>query len=474
MSENKYTRLAKDTSVFAAGNLLTKLIYFLMVPLYTAALTTAQYARAEMINTLVDIVYPIATMYVVDAMYRFTIDDDANLQQTYGITMRITLWSIAFVTAGSVALFFIRQNTEILLFGALYISFSLYKVVLQFARGLGRNVPFAIAGVLNALVLTAMNVLLLVVFKGGVSSYICAIIVANVVSSVYIFVVTGQKQYCSRDFRPDRALRRDMLRYSIPCVPNMLCWWVVNVSDRYMLQYMVNDAVCGVYTAASKLPAVLSTFSTIFQQAWQYSAVKEHKSKDSEKFYSEIFTCLSAFLLCLAATVTLCTDVLCGIVLQKEFYEGRFLLPILLAAAVYSCYSGYFGTFYGVVKNNTMTMVSTIAAAVFNVVANLLMIPRIGALGAAYATLGSYIVVAVIRAVDTRRYVRHRVRLWNILLQNVLLLAETVVMTGTAAYRYPLAAALMTAIFVLNGRTIVTICKRLLSNFRKIKGDQNE
>ena len=125
-------------------------------------------------------------------------------------------------------------------------------------------------------------------------------------------------------------------------------------------------------------------------------------------------------------------------------------------------------------KNNTMTMVSTIAAAVFNVVANLLMIPRIGALGAAYATLGSYIVVAVIRAVDTRRYVRHRVRLWNILLQNVLLLAETVVMTGTAAYRYPLAAALMTAIFVLNGRTIVTICKRLLSNFRKIKGDQNE
>lgn len=73
MSENKYTRLAKDTAVFAAGNLLTKLIYFFMVPLYTSAMTTAQYGRAEMLNTLVDIVYPIATMYVVDAMYRFTI-----------------------------------------------------------------------------------------------------------------------------------------------------------------------------------------------------------------------------------------------------------------------------------------------------------------------------------------------------------------------------------------------------------------
>ena len=50
MSENKYTKLAKDTAVFAAGNLLTKLIYFLMVPLYTSALSTAQYARAEMLR----------------------------------------------------------------------------------------------------------------------------------------------------------------------------------------------------------------------------------------------------------------------------------------------------------------------------------------------------------------------------------------------------------------------------------------
>lgn len=456
--------------MFAAGNLLTKLIYFLMVPLYTSALSTAQYARAEMLNTLIDIVYPIATMYVVEAMYRFTIDDDADLQQTYGITMRITLWSILFVTVGSAVLYAVSQNPETLLFGALYISFSIYKAVLQFARALGRNVPFAIAGVINALMLTGMNVLLLLVLKGGVASYICSIIVANVTASVYIFFATGQRKYISLRFRPDKALRRVMLRYSIPCVPNMLGWWVVNVSDRYMLQYMVSDAVCGVYTAASKLPAVLSTFSTIFQQAWQYSAVKESKSEDSETFYSEIFTALSTFLLCLSSVVTLCTDVLCRIVLQKEFYEGRFILPILLAAAVYSCYAAYFGTFYGVIKNNVMVMVSTILAAVVNVVLNLLLIPRMGALGAAYATLISYAVMALIRIVDTRKYVRHHVRLWNILAQNVLLVAEAVVMTGSGSYRYPAAGVLTAAILALNGKTIVVIWKRLLGKFREYRG----
>ena len=59
---------------------------------------------------------------------------------------------------------------------------------------------------------------------------------------------------------------------------------------------------------------------------------------------------------------------------------------------------------------------------------------------------------------------------WNILLQNVLLLAEAAVMTGTAGYRYPLAAVLTAAILLLNGKTIMVICKRLLSKIREYRG----
>ena len=115
-------------------------------------------------------------------------------------------------------------------------------------------------------------------------------------------------------------------------------------------------------------------------------------------------------------------------------------------------------------------MVSTILAAVVNVVLNLLLIPRMGALGAAYATLISYAVMALIRIVDTRKYVRHQVRRWNILAQNVLLVAEAVVMTGSGSYRYPAAGVLTAAILALNGKTIVVIWKRLLGKFREYRG----
>ena len=107
-------------------------------------------------------------------------------------------------------------------------------------------------------------------------------------------------------------------------------------------------------------------------------------------------------------------------------------------------------------------------------VLNLLLIPRMGALGAAYATLISYGIIAVIRIVDTRKYVHHHVCLWNILAQNVLLIAEAVVMTRPSPYRYSTAGILTAAILALNGKIIVVIWKRLLGKFREYRGGKNE
>lgn len=472
MAKNEYTKLAKNTLIFAAGNILTKLVYFLMVPLYTSALSTAQYGVAEMLNTLIEILYPIVTVCIVDALYRFTIDDDSDFEQVFGISTRIVLESVGVVLVFSGVAFAVTRDVNCILFFFLYASYCIYKLFLQFARGLGYNVRFSIAGVLNALVLTGMNVFLLLGLHGGVRSYILSIIVANVVAAVYIFFAAKEYQHLPRRFTPDRQLRRSMLRYALPNIPNMLSWWIVNVSDRYLLLFLVSDAACGTYTAASKLPSLISTFSMIFQQAWQYSATKERKSENHDQFCSDIFKIYSAFLVCFTAVVVLCTIPLSRLILHNEFYEGRFVLPVLMVASVFGCYSGYFGTFYGVVKKNMMAMVSTVASAVCNIALNLLLIPIIGGLGAAYATLVSYALIVIIRAVDTRKYVKLKVPVGKILLENALLILEAVVMTLTFPLKYPIAVALALMLLLMNLNTILLIlrkCMDALAAFRKRK-----
>lgn len=463
MAKNEYTKLAKDTLIFAAGNILTKLVYFLMVPLYTSALTTAQYGVAEMLNTLIEILYPIVTLCMVDALYRYSIDDEADHRQMFGITARIVVFSIGVVFLGSAVAFSVTRDDSVILFFFLYASYCVYKLFLQFARGLGYNVRFSIAGVLNALVLTVMNVVLLLGFHGGVRAYILSIIVANLVSSVYIFFAAKEYRHLSRGLAVDRSLRREMLRYSLPNIPNMLSWWIVNVSDRYLLLIMVSDAVCGTYTAASKLPSLVSTFSMIFQQAWQYSATKGQKNENNEKFCSDVFNIYSTFLVCFCALVVLCTTPFSRLILHNEFFEGRFVLPILMVAAVFGCYSGYFGTFYGVVKKNMMSMVSTLAAAVCNLVLNVLLIPRFLGLGAAYATLVSYALIAIIRAIDTHKYVKLQIPLKKIVLENILLIAEAVVMTLDSPLKYVGACGLAAILLAMNAKMILLILQKLFA-----------
>ena len=75
---NKYKILFSNTGVFAIGNMLVKLISLFLMPLYTSSLQTEEYGIAELINSGVEIIIPIISLCIVDALYRFSIDEDAD------------------------------------------------------------------------------------------------------------------------------------------------------------------------------------------------------------------------------------------------------------------------------------------------------------------------------------------------------------------------------------------------------------
>ena len=74
----KYKTLISNTVIFAIGNILVKLISLFLLPLYTIVLTTEQYGVAELLNNTIEIVLPIATLCIVEALYRFSLDVDTD------------------------------------------------------------------------------------------------------------------------------------------------------------------------------------------------------------------------------------------------------------------------------------------------------------------------------------------------------------------------------------------------------------
>ncbi|WP_349393294.1 lipopolysaccharide biosynthesis protein, partial [Clostridium perfringens] len=88
----------------------------------------------------------------------------------------------------------------------------------------------------------------------------------------------------------------EFFKFSLPLIPNSISWWIINVSDRYMVKIFNGYSELGIYSVANKIPQILNSFYSIFFKAWQISSIKELDKEDTEEFYSNILNALIKFM----------------------------------------------------------------------------------------------------------------------------------------------------------------------------------
>lgn len=401
--DSKYKVLASNTIIFAIGNILVKLISFFLMPLYTSILTTEQYGVAELLNNSIEIVIPIATLCIVEALYRFSIDD-IDHSTIFVNSIFVTIIGDILVFIACLVWYNFFHYEYALYFLLLFVTTTFYKLTIQFARGLGHVKRYSFYGVLNSILLIISNIILLVVLRGGIKSYLLSFSIGYGVSSIVAMIFSKEYKYI--DFKKYNYKKlKEMLNYSLPNIPNMLSWWVNSLSDRYIVLFFWGPGITGLYTAASKLPAMINLVTSIFQQAWQYSTATEIEKSDNSSFFSNIFRMYSYICFCCCAFLIVVNKLICKLLLKDNFFLAWKFVPLLLVAATFGCISTYFGTFYNAIRNNKMLMVSTLVGAGVNIVLNFILIPLFGGMGAAIATAVSYLVIMAIRMVDVLKFV---------------------------------------------------------------------
>ena len=303
----------------------------------------------------------------------------------------------------------------------LYCTNTIYKLTTQFARGLGHVKRYAFYGVLNSLLLVMFNIIFLVILHQGISAYLVSFSLSYGISGIVSFVLS--REYIYLDFTCcNKKSMKQMLKYSFPNIPNMISWWINSVSDRYIIMWFMGSKVTGLYTAASKLPAMINLVSSIFQQAWQYSASKFINTSNNKSFFSNVFRGYAYICVVSCGILILFNKLICHILLHSTFYSAWKFVPLLLLAATFGCISTYFGTFYQALKNNKILMISTLLGAVVNIILNFVLIPIIGGIGAAIATLMSYLLVMSIRIIDLNSKINIDINFGKLSFQFVFLL----------------------------------------------------
>ncbi len=421
--EKKVKQLLSDTLVFAVGNALSKIILFLLMPLYTYTLTTAEYGISDTLSTLVELILPIATLCISDAVFRFSIDCKRNVNkqtEIFSIGINILIKGTLIVIIAGVFLNYIIKYKYIFYLIAMYITYSLKQLFGNFIRGLGKVKLFAVSGILSTITLVLFNFIFLLQMDMGIKGYLLSIVISNTIGALFIYKNAHLSNYINLK-SVNKIKKRDMLEYSVPVIPNMVSWWFNNTANRYILLFFHGANVTGLFSAANKLPAMINLLSSIFQQAWQYSSASEYKDKDKDSFYSVVFKCYSSFILVACSLVIVLTPLISRLVLQGEFYIAWRYVPLLLLSATLGCYSIYFGGFYTASKNNKMLMISTIIGTLINICTCLVLVPVIGVYGVLIANNLCYLSIVLIRAFDTRRYVNLKIN-WSIQIISIIII----------------------------------------------------
>lgn len=404
---SRSSKFLKDFGVYTIGNLGSKLITFLMVPLYTYCLKQpADYGYYDVCLTLCFLLVPVVTLQMRDGAFRFLIGNDDERKRAAIITFACrTLTATAVATiavAAAISLFYPIKYLAYTIM--LLLVMAANEVMAQISRGLGNNRVFVANGIIQSFGIMALSVILVAMLGMGVRGIFIANIVARVISTCYIeWRMRIVSHYMRRHIKL-KAIGRDMLRYSLPLMPVTLCWWLTTSSDRFFIMHFLDLHANGIYAVVLRFSSIIQTLSVIFYQTWQETAIVQYTSSDRDSFFSKILNGYVFMLVALLIAYTFMVKICYGWLVGPEYQSGiDYVYPLGVSTVCYAI-AAYFELPYQCAKDTKRAIPSVVLTALINVAFNCLLVPIFGIYGIIATSIISYCTLIAYRWFDTRRY----------------------------------------------------------------------
>lgn len=426
---NKHKYLAKNVGLFSISSFIPKILSFVLIPIYTNCLTTAEYGVSDLLSTTVSLLIPFFTLDIQDAVMRFALDKKYGKSDVFTTAFRIILIGTGLVSLGA----FIASTLKIpglkdgyLIFLILmYFTTALSNSLVMFCRGIDKVNVLVVGGILQSVVMLSTNILFLVVFKWGLTGYLLANTLGSLVAVFWYFIGAKLHRYITKSV-PKNVLK-DMVQFSFPLIFSVTAWWINNASDRYILTWMSGVAVSGLYAVSYKIPNILSIFQNIFFQAWSISAIKEFDKNDTDRFISNMYNMMNFGMVFFCSGVMFLNLPISKILYTNEFFEAYKFVPPLLIGVVFNAMALFIGSIFTAVKDTKTLSVSTITGAVINTICNFVFIYYWSVYGAALATMLGYAAVLIMRHIILRKHIKLHLKWWRDFSVYALLLIQMVV-----------------------------------------------
>lgn len=404
MSREK--QLVKNTFILSLGTLGSKVFSFLLLPLYTAVLTTEDYGNVDVLQSVIQLVIPLITLQLSGAIFRFLIDEKKADGISKVITSSFMVVLVDLIIAEAI-IQFVHCFVEIphfFIFQIALVAGVLFNITQSIVRGLGDNALYSFCGFISVLSSLIVNIILILGFNFRGESILIAYAVSCFLCTFIMFFV--EKIYRYIDIKGfDRQKIKEELKYCLPLIPNEISWWIANSSDRFIILATLGSSYNGIYAVANKIPTLYTTVYNVFNLAWIESVSRCFNDSDRDEYINRMTKTFNRLFICVCIFVISFVSLAFKFLVGKNYSDAYPHVLILIIAVFFHSANAFYGGIYTGFKDTKIIAKTTIIGALLNIVINFALINYIGLYAASLSTLISYFIISLLRVLGLRHKV---------------------------------------------------------------------
>lgn len=399
----------KSAIVYTASSVFTRGLAIITVPIFTRLMTTDQIGIVNIYNSWYSLISAFATLSLTSGGFAVAMNEFADKRDEY----ESSILSLTSIIAILIAIIYILapsfwQHTlgltnaliVLMLIGFLFAparDFWLARQRYEYKYKLA-----LLVSILTAIIASFFSIFVVIYFsKNGSDNTASARLFANyfvvyaVAAIIWIYIMFKGKKFYSKKYW------RMSLSISIPLVGYNIAGQILNVSDRMMISSMVSNSAVGIYSTLY----TVSSLSLMVWQAINASFIPYLFQNIDKKNHNikKVSTMLMSAYAIIAVLLTYFAPEIVKILATKEYYEAIYIMPPIAAGVFFTSYANLYSNIAVYYKKTKYVMYPSFVAAGLNLLLNYIFIKLFGYMAAAYTTLFSYIILAILQVVWVKR-----------------------------------------------------------------------
>jgi O-antigen/teichoic acid export membrane protein len=408
----------KDTAIYGLSSILPRLINFGLVGIYTAVLDTSQFSEQTTWYIYATFLNVLLTMGIETAFLRYYTQSDDKKSVLQSSMALLAISSVVFCVLGQIFAPSIGSLTNMADIRAVRILIWITAldtlVVIPFAYLRVTNKPWLFFGfkMINILILVVSTFLLLIILPKGLRSapdffsrpQVLHIFISNLFASAATFLLLIP-MIIKVGISWHKKIVSKLVAYGWPIMVGGFAYAINENLDKLIIPYFIDSKTNGIYAACYKLSVFMTLYITAFRLGAEPFFFNQFGKENAKHSYSQIMTWFVAIGgLCIVFVVVF-LDFFADIFLRQKVYQsGLYIVPILLVANLFSGIYNNLSIWYKLTDRTRIGMGISIIGAILTVIFLVICVPTMGMIGGAWATLLTYVTMAIISGYLGRKW----------------------------------------------------------------------